>query len=607
MPYRPYINQIRLALDKLGTNKELIAHIIGDNQPNLNEISKEISPGDKDAIFELLTGLLWFLYHGNLDPVYQICNRQDISGVERSELAEIAFDLCVFNANSESQYILASNFFFDERRMTIGILNYVDKCFNELNMKEAATVMQKFRSKLLREPLQQMGSRLFKESLAFESDQEQRDYSRAKEIFTIFGLDLPSIESMIVQQYEYQMNKQHYIASADLALSFNLGAFKIKDAAYKAFEEVLPQFRTKLESGLYRANERLSQDDPYTILSKIIKDYTLVSEPALLDPTGKHYCQKIQDSGFFLLKKLAKDISPDPHEFFTVLFTSANLIQDFNLDSISNISRAEEVDQIIGQIVQQLDKLLQEESLAPTYYRSLIKLFSFFSSYKLTISRIALRLFTFLINDNRITEAHELHKSFEFKDEDIKDLLSNRILNLLKIKKIEVFKQLLDTFNLVPFVKQNNEFLNRIYVQLDEYIQNMELAPVKIIIDTFNLPSRRIVDSSRMIIRDFLVAGKDNDAIKLMNAFDIRTNQIMPTLLEIYLLRVEKDWRKGYLFRTTFQLSILDIGIFKWLIFEILRIDRIQTWYMGKEIEPSKPTQEPDSTQQKPEDSNNKL
>ena len=589
MKFRPYINQIRTQLDKLNPDQKLRERLTGAVEPDREILFNLASADERGPSIKLMEAVIWFLYRGDMETVSTICARQGVTGIERAELATIAFDLAVESGNVDTQYLLASSFFFDESRISTGILNYIETLMEKNNLTETTSVMKKFRSKMIPEQRQQAGRRVFQKALSYSADTKQVNYAGAYEIYKIFDLDRNFVDPIILQHYDVEINRKNYVTAAELALSFNLDSHRLKEAAYRALEEAFAEFRGKYDLGLYAFNAKLSPGDPFCAVEKLVRTYGLVDEFHLLDPAGKHYYQKSQDLGFFFLKKICQSLPGGPEELWVAIFFSAKLISVFRLDNVSNLKLAQDVDDIIGKIAFHLDETLQDSRLANSYYHALISYFSFLSSHKQVIRRLGERLFNFLIADDRVKEAADLYSAFKFQDAEIKDALFNRILVLLKLNKMEVFREYLDTFKLVPLIKNNESLLSRIYAQLDENIRHLDFKQAQSLVEIFEIPIRGILQPLRSMLQTLMLNKRDDDALKLMREFDVRISHVIPILQEAYCSRAAGDWKQGKEFRGIYRLNAYDVGVFNWFFLEILRIDRLRQWYMGKEINPSNP------------------
>ncbi len=221
MKFRPYINQLKIRLDKLNPDQRLKQRLTGTEEPDKATYLNLVSPDERGPSINLMESLIRLLYKGDLETVSTVCARQDITGIERVELATMAFDLALESGNVNAQYILASNFFFDESRISMGILNYVELLVHKKSLAEAASVMKKFRSKLAPEQKQQVGRRLFQKALAYSKEENTVDYAFAHEIYKIFDLDGNFVDPIIQQHYDFEMTRKNYVTAADLALSFS--------------------------------------------------------------------------------------------------------------------------------------------------------------------------------------------------------------------------------------------------------------------------------------------------------------------------------------------------------------------------------------------------
>ena len=164
----------------------------------------------------------------------------------------------------------------------------------------------------------------------------------------------------------------------------------------------------------------------------------------------------------------------------------------------------------------------------------------------------------------------------------------DRCLILLKRRKVEEFLSFIETFSIVSELKEINGFMEQVYINFDKYIFERYFEDAVAISSVFKFPSKRIVNTACYFCKELLLKEDDDGAINVINKFDLSYTNLKKVYNDIYNIRVNSSGKKGYDFRLKFGISIVDIGFFKWILGEIFRLERLSTWYFGKEIDAKK-------------------
>jgi len=579
-----FINQLKIKLSERTPDNELIERIMPSAEGDWKYQPKVNDEGEQIIEFTYLEEIVHYLCCGNIDMVRKIAGAHNISNKDLIRIAEITFDFVIWKNIPETAFFIVDYFLLDEKKTTHGVLCYVRELINEGNYQKASEIIQSYKGKIIAEQMTQWGIRLFKQMMTFDKSETERDYTKAFKIQEIFFLKPNITEPYALIQYDYNMSREIYQTAAEIAKVFQVGKTRMKRAAIEAFKLEFQKFKEKADRGEYSEKIELKLDDPYVNAVNILNEYAIMEERRSTDAFAQSYYMEASDAAFFYLKKIISLPESQKISFFTKSFLTAIIITDYNLNDIINIERATASDQIIGEIVQKLDNIIINLNQAELHYTPVLKLYNVFSSHKSTLIRLAYRLFDIFVKNDNIELSYKTFIDFKLEKREILKTLMNKCLIFLKLKNIKEFTRIIETFSIVSDLKNVNEFTEQVYRNFDKYIFNKSYDAANTISSIFKFPKKRIVSSTVSFCKELLLKEDDDEVIKIMYKFDLSNKDLRNVFNEIYNIRITSSWKKGYNFRTKFGISIMDVGFFKWLTGEILRLERIASLYYGEDI-----------------------
>jgi len=579
-----FINQLKIKLSEKTPDNELIERIMPSADRDW-KYQPKVTDGKEQIIeFTYLEEIVHYLCCRNIDMVRKIAGAHDVSNKDLIRIAEITFDFVIWKNVPETAFFIVDYFLLDGKRTTYGVLFYVRELINEGNYQKASEIIQSYRGKIITEQMTQWGIRLFKQMMTFDKSEVERDYTKAFKLQKIFSLKPNITEPNALIQYDYNMSRGNYQTAAEIAKVFQLSTTRMKRAAIEAFKSEFEKFVEKAERGEYCKKAELTPDDPYVNAVNILNEYAIMEERSLTDAFAQTYYREASDAAFFFLKKIINLPESEKVSFFTKSFLTASLINDYNLNNIINIDRATASDQIIGGIVRKLDQIIINLNQAELHYTPILKLFNVFSSHKSNLIRLAYRLFDIFVKNDKIELSYKTFIDFKLEKREILKTLMDRCLIFLKLKNIKEFAGIIEKFSITSDLKNVNEFMEQVYLNFDKHIFSKSYDSANTISSIFKFPKKRIVSSTVCFCKELLLKEEDDEVIKIMYKFDLSNKDLHNVFNETYNIRITSSWKKGYDFRMKFGISIMDVGLFKWLLGEILRFERIASWYYGEDI-----------------------
>lgn len=580
-----FINKLRIKLSEATPDNELIERILPREDKDWKYESKIFDEKGDVREYAFLEDIVYFLCCKNIDSVKKVASDNNVSNKDLIRIAEITFDFAIWKNIPDCAFYIIDNYLLDESRTTYGVLLYVKALLDKSDFQRASEVVKNYRRKVIPEQLSQWGLRLFEQAMTFEDSAKERDYTKAYQINKIFLLE-PEVTNFYANiQYDYNMNNGHYLQAAEIAKVFQLDKTRMKRAAIKAFELEFKKFREKFDSGDYMEKSGFKPDDPYIRAVNILSEYDIMEERHSKDAFATIYYKEASDIAFFFLKKIM-DLSESRNvNFFIKSFFCSNIVADYHLYDVINIERATASNQIIGEVVKKLGKFINSVEEAESNYKPVLKLFSIYTSHKATILDIAYKMFDIFVKNDKVEQSYKTYVDFKLEKSEIIKIVMNRCLVLLKRKKVEDFLDFIETFSIISDLKENNEFMEQVYINFDKYIFERYFDDAIAVSSVFKFPGKRIVSTASFFCRELLLKEDDDSAISVINKFDLSYSNLKKVYSDIYDIRVKSSWKRGYDFRLMFGISIADIGFFKWFMREIIRLERLSVWYLGKEID----------------------
>jgi hypothetical protein len=583
-----FINKLRIKLSESTPDNELIERILPKEDKDWKYESKIFDEKGEVREYAFLEDIVYFLCCKNIDAVKKVATDNNVSNKDLIKLTEITLDFTVWKNIPDCAFYIIDNFFLDENRTTYGVLLYVKKLLDESDFQKASDVIKNYRRKIIPEQLSQWGLRLFEQAMTFEGSVKERDYTKAFQIKKIFLLEPETINYYAHIQYDYNMNNGYYLQAAEIAKVFQLDRTRMKRAAIKAFEIEFKKFREKFDNGDYVEKSSFKPDDPYIHAVSILSEYDIMEERHSTDAFATIYYKEASDIAFFFLKKIM-DLSESRNvNFFIKSFFCSNIIADYHLYDVVNIERAVASNQIIGEVVKKLNKFINNVEEAENYYKPVLKLFSIYTSHKSSILDIACKMFDIFVKSDKIEQSYKTYVDFKLEKSEITKILMNRCLVLLKRRKVEEFLDFIETFSIVSDIKEINEFMEQVYINFDKYIFERYFDDAIAISAVFKFPRKKIVSTACFFCKELLLKEDDDGAVNVINKFDLSYSNLKKVFSDIYNIRVNSSWKGGYDFRLMFGISVANIGFFKWILREFFRLERLSTWYLGKEIDAKK-------------------
>ncbi len=580
-----FINQLKIRLSESNPDNELIERIL-PGEENGGKFNQKIIDDDGNVSeYSHIEEIVYHLCVGNYSQIKNITETHNISNRNLIEIVNIAFDFVTWKKMSEAAFFVVDHFLLDEKKTTNGVFYYAKELIEKEDYQKVSELIKNYRAKVIPEQITQWATRLFEQAMIFDRADKERDYTKALKIKEIFMLRSSVTEQLALEQYDYNISKENYYAAANLAKVFQLDITRIKRAALMAFKVKFKKFKEAVDKGEYFEKYYKKPDDPYLHAVNILNDFSIMEERGIKDEFSQPYYKEASDFAFFYLRKIMSFPESENFNFLLKSTLSTNLITDYFLSDLVNMKRAEESDRILGEITRKLNELIINLENAEAYHKIVLKLYNIFSSHKSNLKRISYKLFDIFVDNDKIELSYKIYTDFNMDKRDIMEKLMNRCLILLKLRKINEFGKFIETFSVKSDFAKNKDFIERIYFNFDNLVFNGYYEDATALSSMFKFPQNRIAATTVSLCRDLLLKGKDDEVIKIWHKFNLSMKHLRRVFQEIYNIRVKFSWREGYNFRTKFGISIMEIGIIKWLFCEILKFKRISTWYLGEDIE----------------------
>ena len=547
----------------------IIQEILAEKSPKLHEaLSTNISL-DGELRKEAICETICLLYKIDIEKGRSISKKLDLSPDDFLDLAKIAFDISANEKKPQKQYQLITNFILDNKRTSTGILLYMGELISNSKFGEASELKNKYKDSIRKPDQEKIGTELFEQSLTFSPIDERRDYQPAKYISEIFELDKAYVQKHANTQFEYNINHGMPEEALKLGQLFKIPSSKLYNATFSIFNDRFEKFSQALDSGKYRGELKLEEDDPYRQAVQIVENHHLLVTSSSGNKEKEKIAHEIQKRAFLLIKRLNSyvegvEIEPAIKTFFT-----GSIISDFKLMTMNDPAYREDCIKIAQSILDELEEEIDSIDRAVSSYSILFMLYQQIPAFRDSIRGIATRMFEIFLDNNRKTMIDQTFGDFELKPKDILPALKKKALEALEADKFETIKELDSSFSIVKKLRSDEDFLAKAFYMFEHRIHAGEYNEAMALHNLLNFPSKRIATPVRLAIRGFLRKEQNDEALRIMKLFHVKKSHLMSILIESYAQELEKGVAQGAAFRQQFGLSVGDVGFMHWLFKEV--------------------------------------
>ena len=422
--------------------------------------------------------------------------------------------------------------------------------------------------------LVQYGMRYFNKEMTFEKEQIERsfNYRCGSIIKNIFKLDDKMTSGLAEAQYEYSIINENFEQAVDIVKKYHLSDDKLKKAVAFEFKRVFYDFVEKLKNNGYVRGAELSDDDPYKRAVTLITENKLILTSKTKDKAVIKYIGDIKNSAYKFLERLVHSEDYDEIDLIVKASFCANIICDFRLTDSTDKDKVKECEYIISNVLSKIDQELKSVSDAFEFHEMLAKIYKQSPTFKAPARKVGIRIFEVYLDNNQLQPLQEIYGDLELTMKDVFLPLKKKSLEFIEKKDMDSFNRLANAFDIVSRLNGNDDFLVKLYQIYRDLIYADELQNALELTNKFRLSFQKKLEPLKAKISDMLLHNKDDEALSVIRAFNIKNNQIRNILVRTYLRRVDKEPQLGSMFRAKFNVSVMDVGFMVWFFTEVINI-----------------------------------
>lgn len=513
-------------------------------------------------------------YHNNFKQIDQHRREYSLSKEDLTLLTEIAVDLAHAHNEHAKAFSIIEFMPLDTMRTTKIVMSFLEIILQAGQYEAAGKVWNKYKDLGVSEQsFHDLLQSAFKKVMTFQDSVNQRDYTKVFEFQKLFQLPRDITYSIVSEEYEENRKAGNYLTAATISQMFGLNPNVTNDAALQAWRSCLLQFQKNLDQGQYQTFDQPAEDDPYLQAKQISDEFHLFDYQDSYGNYDKELVKKIQDMAIALFEKLR-----DPNQFmrnagYARIFFAHRCIQDYQL--MNHKIAANIADKTSDGVVKLLS-FIQEESksldAAKKLKPILDDLVSKVSSDNEVIDELSIQMFHLALEAKDLEYAKKIYATYSLNPKDVLPKLAVYANDLANAGQFDLLLDFIEMFELQKMLKDNKHFMEKIDAYYDENMQRKRYLKSFAIADLFQMKNKKRVAPIKLLIDDHLKEHNLTEIHHLMKKYKIRKKDVRGSAKLMYKDVVTTDKNFAVELRKDFELSIFDVGIFTWLMYEVLNM-----------------------------------
>ncbi|MCK4966842.1 hypothetical protein KAS50_07415, partial [bacterium] len=542
-----YIERLTANLNSANPDSELIANILDRKRAELGEAVNNNEELDSIKMNEAVDEIISLLYQDDKENAQRYGECISLTESEMTEVAKVTFDIAKYKNETDRMFNLIHHFQLGNKRIAEAVLPKMYESIKESKHEKAVSLKNKYKDNLPHDMLVQYGMRYFNKEMTFEKEQIERsfNYRCGSIIKNIFKLDDKMTSGLAEAQYEYSIINENFEQAVDIVKKYHLSDDKLKKAVAFEFKRVFYDFVEKLKNNGYVRGAELSDDDPYKRAVTLITESKLIQTPKTKDKAVIKYIGDIKNSAYNFLERLVHSEDYDEIDLIVEASFCANIICDFRLTDSTDKDKVKECEYIISNVLSKIDQELKSVSDAFEFHEMLAKIYKQSPTFKVPARKVGIRIFEVYLDNNQLQPLQEIYGDLELTMKDVFLPLKKKSLEFIEKKDMDSFNRLANSFDIVPRLNGNDDFLMKLYQIYRDLIYANELQDAIELTNKFRLSFQKKLEPLKAKISDMLLHNKDDEALSIIRAFNIKNNQIRNILVRTYLRRVDKEPQLG--------------------------------------------------------------
>lgn len=534
-----------------------------------------VSPEDEpeQKIRKISTAAIYALYQNEFDHLETIKLQYSISKEDMILLAEIAVDLAHVKNEPANAFNIIEYQELDSIRINKTFMSYMNSLLQDEEFEAACEVWNNYKELCTNEQrVNDMFKNTFKHIMAFKPDESERDYSKGLQFQELFKLPKEFTYPVVIEEFEHNKKKGNYLTAAILSQKFGLTQAVTNQAAFLAWKDEMEQFQNNLDRGNYREIEQLEKADPYAETKNISKQYHLFDYKNENNNLDKDLIRKIHEIVLPISEKLVDSKLLQSNKPNVKIFLANDLINDYQLfNSKVAVGTAEKTAVNIVKLIDFIQDESKDIQTAKDYKPILDNLLSKIPIDDKVIEKLSKKLFYLALDNGDLEYAKKIFDTYSLEIRVVGPKLAEYANSMADSDQFTLLMDFIEMFDLQKMLKDNDVFMRKIDNYYYATMKKKKYLNCFAIADMFQMNEKKRFQPITLLIDEHFKTRNLKEIHKLMKKYKMKKRNVKSSARAMYLRSLKTDREYAIRLRREFGLSIFDVGIITWFLYEFLK------------------------------------
>ncbi|MCK4966755.1 hypothetical protein KAS50_06975, partial [bacterium] len=413
----------------------------------------------------------------------------------------------------------------------------------------------------------------FVKQMTFKSEQKIRDYSIPYKMNKLFGLPKNITFQKAMAEYNYNYDEKHYYTAASIAKYLRLGDAIMKKAANEGFKLELLKFKKNLQKGIYKNWKKINSNDAFYTTKKVLIEFNLFNLSIKKSDPEYPNVRNIVDRVYDIFIELVDGDAFEQSGTIARTYIAITMIKEYGLNNDLLFPHiVKEVAGYTETLVRNIEKEIVNLKNSREYYDMLQSLRRLNLLDLERTDRIGQKIFMFALEEKEITFAIKIFKDFSFRFEVVGPKILNTIYDWAKNNDYDTIFTVMENFPIKPYLIKNKGFMDKIHEYYKKNMTDNKLLKCLSIAETFEFGMDKYMSSVNNLFETHLKSKDITEAKKLLRKYKVKRSIVVNNVKKNYYEVIKSDKRYAGKMRTEFDLSVFDVGVLKWLLYEVIGI-----------------------------------
>lgn len=552
-------------------------------QASINDVTRDPNSNDlfptltnREDPFVWMHGMVLFLihlmYHGLFDKIEDVLNSNQLHRAEILKVSELSFDFAFQRNQFQVCFKMLDFFGLDAGRTTKIVSNYICEYLDRKEYQKASELWNTYQNRGIPEKtIMEYVEKAFKRVSDFRSTDTQRNYKPMFQLVELFNIPRPVTHWTGIEQYNYTMQNRDYYMAALIAKKLRLPASHINKAGFEAFKHTIIRVRENIARGSYKENSSLSPGDPYYIAKSLIEEFNLFDFKTKEEKKDTSIIKKISEMAYDLFVDVFNIGESSGNAPIVIYSLGIQILRDFQLmNDMIHFTVAQNTQNIIGKFIDTIAITLKEKVDVKAYYPIMKELRSVYRGDYARLDPLIINLTSKALAQKEIELANKFNLDFHFPLHEIRQTVLDLILEWMNHGDFDSILLVLKYFPFYDDLKNNKLFMTELINYYKETVKSQKILKSLTIAEAFHLERSLLLEPVRLYVQELLNQGNVEEAKKFIRKYHLRRKEYLPVVKGSYITVLQSSKQLAGRFRSELKLSIFDVGLKNWLLYEVL-------------------------------------